>query len=46
MDLNYVKLFGAYTSAKISPILSDKEVGSEGDEGQQEKPKKWNRIKK
>ena len=46
MDLNYVKLFGAYTSAKISPILSDKVVGSEGDEEQLEKPKKWKRINK
>jgi len=38
MDLNNGKLFGKYDSAKVSPILSDKVVNSEGDDEKQIKP--------
>jgi len=38
MDISNVKLLGKYDSAKVSSILSDKVVNSEGDDEKQIKP--------
>jgi len=37
MDLKYVKIFGKYESAKVSPSLADKVLNSEDSEDDNEK---------